>query len=299
VADELPESDLMKNYTPAKLLSMKTEPTINEKWIQDQIEKDPSILGLGDDLQFRDRERRQPRAGRLDLLFEDDDRRRYEVEIQLGATDESHVIRTIEYWDIERRRYPQYDHCAVIVAEDITSRFLNVISLFNGHIPLVAIKMQALEVGAHSTLVFTKVLDEIQLGFDEEDQPGEPTDRSYWEKTAAKDTVKLVDRLLEHINELLATSLELNFNKQYIGIYRGKQPFNFVIFRPRKKFVNLDIRLDRSEDTDQELDNSDFDVMPYDKQFGNYRLRLTQADVEEFDDLLQRLLKDAYERRGG
>lgn len=27
---------------------------------------------------------------------------------------------------------PPYDHCAVLVAEDITSRFLNVISLFNG-----------------------------------------------------------------------------------------------------------------------------------------------------------------------
>lgn len=289
----------MKNYAPAKLISMKTESAITEKWIQDQIEEDPSILGLGDDLQFRDRERRQPRAGRLDLLLEDEDRRRYEVEIQLGATDESHIIRTIEYWDIERRRYPQYDHCAVIVAEDITSRFLNVISLFNGHIPLVAIKMQALEVGTQSTLVFTKVLDEIKLGFDEEDQPGEPTDRSYWEKTAAKGTVKLVDRLLKHINELLATSLELNFNKHYIGIYRDKQPFNFVVFRPKKKFVNLEIRLDRSEDIDQELENSDFDVMAYDKQFGNYRLRLTQADVEEFDELLQQLLKLAYQRRGG
>ena len=48
---------------------------------------------------------------------------------------ESHIIRTIEYWDIERKRYPQYEHCAVLVAEDITSRFLNVISLFNGTIP--------------------------------------------------------------------------------------------------------------------------------------------------------------------
>ncbi len=288
----------MENYAPAKLISMKTESTITEKWIQDQIENDPSILGLGDDLQFRDRERRQPRAGRLDLLLEDEDRRRYEVEIQLGATDESHIIRTIEYWDIERRRYPQYDHCAVIVAEDITSRFLNVISLFNGHIPLVAIKMQALEVGAQTTLVFTKVLDEIQLGFDEEAEPAEPTDRSYWEKRT-KTTVKLVDRLLGHTNELLATSLELNFTKYYIGILRDKQPFNFVVFRPKRKVVNLEIRLDRSEEIDQELDNSDFDVMPYDKQFGNYRLRLTPADVEQFDDLLQRLLKEAYERRGG
>ena len=73
---------------------------------------------------------------RLDLLFIDSDgKERYEVEIQLGATDESHIIRTIEYWDIERKRYPQYNHTAVIIAEDITSRFLNVISLFNGSIP--------------------------------------------------------------------------------------------------------------------------------------------------------------------
>ena len=59
---------------------------------------------------------------------------RYEVEIQLGPTDESHIIRTIEYWEIERRRYPQYEHVAVIVAEDVTSRFLNVINLLNGSV---------------------------------------------------------------------------------------------------------------------------------------------------------------------
>ena len=289
----------MKDYTPAKALSMKGESTITEKWIQDLIEEDPSILGLGDDLQFRDRERRQPRAGRLDLLLQDEDNRRYVIEIQLGAMDASHIIRTIEYWDIERRRYPKYDHCAVIVAEDITSRFLNVISLFNGHIPLVAIKMQALEVGSHHTLVFTKVLDETQLGLDEEDQPGEPTNRSYWEKKATTGTVKLVDRLLEHIKELLETSLELNFVKEYIGISRDNQSFNFVVFRPRKKVVNLEIKLPRTDEVDQELEDSAFDVMRYDKQFGYYRLRLTQADVQHFDDLLKRLLKEAYQRRVG
>ena len=72
---------------------------------------------------------RNGKAGRLDLLLEDPDPEaatRYEVEIQLGATDESHIIRTVEYWDIERKRYPQYEHCAVIIAEEVTSRFLNV-----------------------------------------------------------------------------------------------------------------------------------------------------------------------------
>jgi len=129
--------------------------------VQDRIAGDPSILGLGD-VGLKDKERIQPHAGRLDLLFQDtDSNRRYEVEIQLGSTDESHIIRTIEYWDIERKRYPQYEHTAIIVAEDITSRFLNVISLFNGMIPLVAIQMSALKLGEKIGLVFTTVIDQI------------------------------------------------------------------------------------------------------------------------------------------
>ena len=120
---------MSQNYLKPVRLSLERHPHLNEKWVQGLIADDPSILGLGD-LVLRDIERRQPRAGRLDLLLQDSDsQRRYEVEIQLGATDESHIIRTIEYWDIEKKRYPQYDHCAVLVAEDVTSRFLNVLSL--------------------------------------------------------------------------------------------------------------------------------------------------------------------------
>ncbi len=102
------------------------------------------------------------------LLQEAESNRRYEVEVQLGPTDESHIIRTIEYWDIERRRFPQYEHTAVIVAEDITSRFLNVISLFNGMIPLVAIQMKALRAANSIGLVFTTVVDQMALGLVDE-----------------------------------------------------------------------------------------------------------------------------------
>jgi hypothetical protein len=108
------------NYTKPERLSLKLHNELDEKWIQKLIADDLAILGLGD-LVLRDKERIQPRAGRLDLLLQDPDR--YEVEVQLGATDEAHIIRTVEYWDIERKRYPQYEHCAVLVAEDITSRF--------------------------------------------------------------------------------------------------------------------------------------------------------------------------------
>lgn len=111
------------DFTKAEPISLKLHPTLNENWVQELIAADPTILRLGE-LVLRDKERTQPRAGRLDLLLQDPEtKRRYEVEVQLGATDEAHIIRTIEYWDIERKRYPQYEHCAVLVAEDITSVF--------------------------------------------------------------------------------------------------------------------------------------------------------------------------------
>jgi hypothetical protein len=65
----------------------------------------------------------QPKAGRLDLLLEDTETKKwYEVKLQLGRCDESHIIRAVEYWDFERKRYPQYEHCAVIVAEELDAQ---------------------------------------------------------------------------------------------------------------------------------------------------------------------------------
>src|SRR5947209_6586793 len=151
------------SYVKPERIWLKEHPELSERWVQERIAEDPSLLGLGE-LILKDKERIQPRAGRLDLLLQDpESHKRYEVEIQLGRTDEAHIIRTIEYWDIERRRYPQYDHAAVIVAEDITSRFLNVIALFNGFIPLIAIQLNAVKIGNHVSLVCSTVLSEIQL----------------------------------------------------------------------------------------------------------------------------------------
>jgi hypothetical protein len=157
---------------------------------------------------LKDKERQQPRAGRLDLLLQEaESNRRYEVEVQLGPADESHIIRAIEYWDIERRRFPQYEHTAVIIAEDITSRFLNVISLFNGMIPLVAIQMKALKAGKSIGLVFTTVVDQMPLGLvDEDEEVQDATDRTYWEQRGSKKTLAIADQLLDlaRVHSILA-----------------------------------------------------------------------------------------------
>jgi hypothetical protein len=167
-------------YQALSKISIKSHPELTERWVQERIAENPQMLGLGD-VVLKDRERIQPRAGRLDLLLQDAEAsHRYEVEIQLGKTDESHIIRTIQYWHIERKRYPQYEHTAVIVAEEITARFLNVISLFNGTIPLMAIQMSAVGLGETVSLLFTTVLDEARFGLvDEDEEVQEFTDRAY------------------------------------------------------------------------------------------------------------------------
>jgi hypothetical protein len=277
---------------------LKTHPEFSEKWIQNCIAENPSVLGLGE-LILKDKERNQPNAGRLDLLFQDPDSNlRYEVEIQLGKTDESHIIRTIEYWDLERKRYPQYDHVAVLIAESITSRFLNIISLFNGFIPLIAIQLNAIQVVDVITLVFTMVLDQ-RLGFAIEDQEEqEVTDRTYWERRGSSMTLGLADEVLQIMKEL-DHELELKYNKFYIGVAKYSKPFNFVIFRPKVRSLRVEPKLSKSEEIEEKLEAGGLDVLEYDSRNQRYRIRLSKGDVSDHERLLREILERAYREFNG
>ena len=165
-------------YVPHEKISLRGCSEFNEVWLHDRIAEAPEIVGLGD-VRLLDRERSVISGGRLDmLLFDEDNNRRYEVEVMLGATDPSHIIRTIEYWDLERKHYPGYEHIAVLIAEDVTVRFLNVMSLLSGSIPLIAIQLNALQVGENIVLDFVQVLDQTDLRIDDTEDEGGRGDRS-------------------------------------------------------------------------------------------------------------------------
>lgn len=279
-------------------INLRRSDHLNEKWVQEQIADEPGILGLGD-LVLKDRERVQLSGGRLDLLLQDPESlKRYEVEIQLGATDESHLIRTIEYWDIEKRRYPQYEHAAVIVAEEITSRFLNVIQLFNGHIPLIALKMTAYKIDEEYALTFVKVLDELSFGLvDEDEDVSDPTDRAYWEKQGSTKTLQLTDGLLAIVQEI-EPGASLNYNKHYIGLRVGGSAMNFVTFIPRKGHVIMHFRLTQTQETDDLLAEAEVDALSYDSRWRQYRFRIDSKPEESQRQLIRKLAKQAHERYG-
>jgi hypothetical protein len=260
----------------------------NEKWLQDRISSDTSILGLGD-LLVRDRERRQERAGRLDLLLEDPDAgTRYEVELMLGSLDESHIIRAIEYWDIERRRYPAYDHCAVLVAEDVTSRFLNVLSLLSGTIPLIVLQLNALKVGDGIVLHFSKILDQRELRADDSSSlPDAPTTRADWVGRASNDSVLLADKVLSYVNEKTKTKFELNFNKHYIGLKAGSVSNNFVVLWPRKKHLLVGTYSDKASELATKFRDAGVTV----QQKGEWvRASVTQAEFTANEAILREMI---------
>ena len=284
------------NYVRPERIWLTQSSNLGEQWVQERIEEEPSVLGLGD-LVVRESQRVQSTGGRLDLLLQEaDGTHRYEVEIQLGSTDESHVIRTIEYWDVERKRYPQYEHSAVIVAENITSRFLNVISLFNGNIPLIAIQMQALKVGDATTLVFTTVLDELNLGLVDEDEIEPPADRDFWEARASKKTVAMADELYA-IAQKFNPGLELKYNKFYIGMAVDGKSNLFVLFRPRQTSLNLEVSLPQTKEIEDLIEGAELDTLTYSRRYGKHQIRLMPGDVQKNEELLEDLIGRAYALR--
>ena len=286
----------MENFVKFETVSLKDHPEINEKWVQQKIENDPSILGLGN-LSVEQSEKTQSPDGQLDILLQDDDSKtRYAVKLQLGKTDETHIIKTIEYWDNERKRNQTHNYVAVIIAEEITNVFLNVISLFNGSLPIIAIQMKAIKHNDDLELYFTTVLDLITP--DENEEFEEVVDRAYWEKHAAKNTVRMADILLTYIDEFI-DGFSLKYNKNYIGLTQGGIDKDFVYFEPKMSVISVNIKLKKTNEIDEIISDSDLDSLSYNKQYNEYRLRLKEEDFKNSKHVIVDLLKRAYESYTG
>lgn len=151
----------------------------DEYWLQDIIYENPKIIGLGD-LVAVNKEKKQSSGGRLDILLkEPTENLMYEVEVMLGETDPSHIIRSIEYWDNEKRKYPQRQHFCVLIAESFDRRYFNVIQLMSLNIPMIAIQADLLEVNGEKILNFSKIID-IYTEPEEDEEDTKQVNESTW-----------------------------------------------------------------------------------------------------------------------
>lgn len=283
-------------YKNHEHISLKEEKDYDESWLCDRILEDPSILGLGTLVGIGE-EKRQPGGGRLDFLFQDrNSNQRYAIEVQLGEVDESHIIRTIEYWDKERRGHPKYNYYAVLIAEKINNRFLNIISLFGGVIPIILIQVRALKVGNTTTLVFTTMLNEPARDEDD-DTDNVLADRGYWVERFGKEIIKIIDQVIDVARGITSRGekgLVPKYTKFYIGTILDNRVNNFIRFRPNKRSVTLELKLEQSKSVDVIIDKSSLDTLDYN---GWYRVRVTQDDLDNRKSVIEDLIKIVCESR--
>lgn len=283
-------------FVPPKYVEMKSIPDFVESNLEAILKENIALLGLGD-LLVKDTQRRQPGRGRLDLLLHDpESQTRYTVELQLGSLDESHIIRAIEYWDIESERFPQYKHVAVVAAEEVTGRFYNVIRLISKNIPLIAIELKVIDNGDGYVIVATQVVKPVERGTDEEDE-GTEVNRQFWMNKGAEQTVKLMDDLVDRLNELYSSEdqcFQPKYNQQYIGLKKTGGPINFMTFVPQKKWLQVRFKISQDQSLSEQIEEA-LDMMSYDVTYGNYRVRMYSGDLTNQAEEIDLLIRRAYE----
>ncbi len=287
---------MTSNIPIASQLSIR-EAGFDEVWLQTQIYDNPSCLGLAE-LEAINRERRQSSGGRLDILLKNpEDDAMYEVEVMLGETDETHIVRTIEYWDNEKRRWPQRQHYAVLVAEHINRRFFNVIHLLSNAVPIIAIQASLVASNGTKSLFFTTVLntyEELDDGTSIEEQS---YDKEYWNRKA-----RWVAEAAEALLPIAARHFEsptLRYLKQYISISSGS--YNRMWFHKRtspKALLNLKVSPPMHDDAVALLDGVG---VGYIKKPESFRItidkKIIESKQEVFDKLVE-LVKRSVDGRG-
>ncbi len=287
----MPNPLKVRKALPVRLRSM----GLDELWLQNQICSDPSLLGLGD-LHLIQWEKCQLTGGRIDfLMYDPASETRYEIEVMLGTVDESHIIRTIEYWDMERQRYPTLEHCAVIVAEEITGRFFNVIRLLNRAVPIIAIQLSAFRQDGEVVLHPTRVLDTYEFGADpEEDEPLERVDWGYWEKRAKPESLAVVEAVKALIQPVCAAP-RITPNRTHIAL--GTTGYKFCWFRPGKAAAQCHLRIKVGAEKRQEildrLEEASIEASNHHRH--SIRLGLSVKDIQDHQDLIRDVLVAAEE----
>lgn len=171
---------------------------------------------------------------------------------------------------------------------------MNVISLFNGAIPLIALQLSAYKVGNDISLAFTRVIDRVTPGSDEEDVY-EITDRNYWENNrSTKKIMKEVDAIFADLGQYTA-GYELKYNKFYVGLAKDGIAKNFISFKPKKSFLHLLFKTNENPDLSQRIEDAGLDVT-YENRWKQYRLKLQSFDdYQKHKEIIKECVEAAME----
>lgn len=274
----------------------------NENWLQGQIAAKPSIIGLGD-LILVEREKRQLSGGKLDLLLKNlEGDTLFEVEVMLGETDGDHISRTIEYWDLEQRQDLKRKHFPVLIAEDVTRRFFNLIYRLSLSIPIIAIKANIVEVEGRKALHFTTVLNAFEESETDSrkqtDTKGSGVvDELYWQKKASWTLAHT--KSIEKIVSPVIGKLEINFREDAIRLlFDGEVYFRLNKHREAQKtsfYVWFKNEVKSPTVVMLNKNRVSYNLKPYGTKWQTLRFDVEQNFIQEKAGIFQKIAESVRE----
>jgi len=275
----------LKQITTLELVSIRDH-GFDEYWLQEYICKNPSCLGLGD-IELVSKEKKQSSGGRLDILMKGVDDELYEIEVMLGETDETHIIRTIEYWDIEKKKRPKRQHTAILVAERINTRFYNVINLLSYSVPIIGIQANMYRVGDDVSMIFTKIIDSFEEPDIEEE--GEVLHGFEFLKGKSPETAQVIEVLTPLIADKFS-DYRINHRKNGATVFIGGARKMGVARRGNKQSsVQYKVSEEHRTAVEELLDAN---AISYDYKNGYIRIWLNPKSLNEHIEVHRQIIGD-------
>ena len=210
----------------------------------------------------------------------------YEIEVMLGETDPSHIIRAIEYWDNEKRRFPQRQHYCILIAESFDRRYFNVIQILSLNVPMIAIQADLLEINGEHILNFSKILD-INVEPEGDEETTAVTEITWSEK--AKWTLKTARKLLEIISEK-AKNISLNFTQSYISIMiDGRNTYLFDKRTNPNSVLWFNVKDEEKQEAIKNLLNSNNIVFNFNNKYKDFSLTIEEKFISKNKEILMQL----------
>lgn len=208
----------------------------------------------------------------------------YEAEIMLGEADEIFIIRMIEYWDNEKRKWPQRQHYAVLVAETITRIFL-CDPAFQPFDSVYCLQVSIIAAGDQKLFHFSKVLDT----YEEPEEGGgnlyEIYDENFW-RNKSPWTIETAKSLLDIVRPVFGNA-SLKYVKNYIAIEVNNN--NYMWFHGRsgnKSLLGFWISELRSSQAEGTLESNNISYVKKDQKI---RITTDKEFIKQNADMLKEI----------
>ena len=283
-----------------EVISLKDHTDLDEKWLKKQIIKNPKLLNLGS-LEFEDEEKYSSYSGRTDLVMTSTDNKNlYVIEMMVGELDESHIIRTILYWQTERNKISNKKIYPILIAESFNNRFFEVAYFLTNLIPFIFIQVGAFKIGNEG-----KLDDDIHLYFShlpnkikrstllvtQERGKKVLSNEEIWYSKLDTEKKKFLSFVGDRIMELnsgfnpIFNKSDLSFeiediSETFLTVELKKSDLYFIGLQPIKY--------------NSELQNYNFEGNDMTLTGNKFQLRISNSEIEKYRDSILFLIKNSY-----